>query len=278
MTENQSADLIVVTGSGGMGTAIARRVGSGRRILLADRSPEALEAARTSLAEDGIDTVTRVVDVGDPAEVEELAATADELGGFLHLVHTAGVSPSQADPEQIVRVDVVGTALLLDAFGMRVGPGGAGVVVASMAGAMLPVDADVEAAMATTPTDRLAELPVFATEELDPGHAYSLAKRANQLRVRSAALDWGRRGGRVVSISPGVIQTPMGRQELASPVGDMMRQMVEGSPTGRLGTPWDIAAVTAFLLSPEASFVTGCDLLVDGGVVASVLTPRPDGG
>jgi NAD(P)-dependent dehydrogenase (short-subunit alcohol dehydrogenase family) len=264
------ADLLVVTGAGGMGQAVVRRLGSGRRVLLADFAPEALERGAQALGDEGFDLETHQVDIGDPAGVAALADRAAALGGFTQLVHTAGLSPAQASPEQIVRVDVVGTALLLDAFGAQVGPGGVGVCIASMSGSMLPVPPEVEAALAATPTAELSALAALDPAQLDSGHAYALAKRANQLRVQAAAVTWGRRGGRVASISPGVIQTPMGRQELASEVGGFMREMVEASPVGRYGTPADIAGAVAFLVGPDASFITGIDLLVDGGVVANL--------
>lgn len=272
-----TTDLVVVTGAGGMGLAVARRLGPGRRTLLADVSADALARAAEDLDGDGIETVTQVVDVGNRDDVDALATRARELGGFRYVVHTAGVSPSQATVEQIVRVDVAGTAYVLDAFGRDAGPGCVGVCIASMAGSMMPpLDAEAETTFATVAADELAALPALTAAGLDPGTAYGLAKRANQLRVRAAAVPWGRRGARVVSISPGIIQTPMGREELASPVGDVMRTMIETSPAGRIGTPWDIAAAVAFLVSPSASFITGTDLLVDGGVVAAVLAPTDD--
>lgn len=274
MSDARERDLLVVTGAGGMGGAVARRLGPGRPVLLADASDDALGRAAASLRDDGIEVTTCRVDVGDPGDVAALAGVARDLGGFRHLVHTAGVSPSQASSEQILRVDVVGTALVLDAFGADAAPDCVGVCIASMAGAMVPVPPEDEAALAVTPTADLASLALLDPATVAPGAAYTLAKRANQLRVRAAAAGaWGRRRARVVSISPGVIQTPMGRQELDSEVGDLMRQMVETSPAGRFGTPWDVAAVVAFLVSPDASFITGTDLLVDGGVVATLLTP-----
>lgn len=265
--------LVVVTGAGGMGLAIARRLGVGRRVLLADVSVDALEACERSLTEDGFDVTTCTVDVGDPESVENLATRARELGGFTYLVHTAGVSPVQASSAQIMRVDVAGTALLLAAFAADARPGCVAVCIASMAGTMFDVPPDVAAAMATAPVAELLALPELDPSTVEPGVAYGLAKRANQLRVRAEAVAWGAKGGRVVSISPGVIQTPMGREELDGPVGDIMRDMVSGSPTARFGTPWDIAAAVAFLVSPDASFITGTDLLVDGGVIASMTGP-----
>jgi NAD(P)-dependent dehydrogenase (short-subunit alcohol dehydrogenase family) len=183
------------------------------------------------------------------------------------------VSPVQATTEQIVAVDVVGTARVLDAFEPHVQPGTVAVCIASMAGTMTTLDGESLHLLGTTPTDRLAALPILDPTTMDPGTAYGVAKRANHARIEAAALVWGRRGGRVVSISPGIIATPMGHEELAGPFGDGMRAMIEMSATRRLGTADDIAAAVEFLVSPAASFITGTDLLVDGGVIAAIRHP-----
>ena len=197
-----------------------------------------------------------------------------ELGRVEVLVHTAGLSPVQASVGAILRVDLLGAALMLDAFGAVIAPGGAGVFIASSAGSMMPQDVDFERRLATTPTATLLDLPELAESAIgDPGFAYGIAKRANQVRVRAASVPWGRRRARVNSISPGVISTPMGLAELDGPSGEFMQSMVTGSGTGRLGTPDDIAAAAEFLCGPQASFITGTDLLVDGGAVAGVLFP-----
>jgi NAD(P)-dependent dehydrogenase (short-subunit alcohol dehydrogenase family) len=191
------------------------------------------------------------------------------------VVHTAGVSPVQASVDAIMRVDLLGTALMLDAFGDVIGHGGAGVFISSMAGTMAALDPDFEVRLATTPTGQLLALAELSAGAIsDSGTAYAIAKRANQVRVRAASLSWGRRGARVNSISPGVISTPMGAAELDGPHGEIMRAMIAASGTGRIGTPEDIAGAAIFLIGSDAGFITGTDLLVDGGVIASVLTPR----
>jgi NAD(P)-dependent dehydrogenase (short-subunit alcohol dehydrogenase family) len=267
-----SREVLVVIGTGGMGRAIARRSGSGRKVLLADFNEPALAAVADELRADGYDVASRIVDVGDRDSVLELAQAAADLGPVARIAHTAGLSPAQASSKAILRVDLLGTALVLEAFGQVASPGGAAVVVASMAGHMAGgLDAESERALATAPAQDLLDLPFLVPFAAgDPGPAYSIAKRANHLRVQSAAAPWGKRGARVNSISPGVISTPMGRQELDGESGDQMRAMIAMSGTGRPGTPDDIAAAAAFLLGPDADFITGTDLLVDGGVVAAV--------
>lgn len=264
--------VLVVTGVGGMGTAVVQRLGSGATVLLADVHAATLKTAAEQLRSDGHAVVEHATDVSDRDSVAALASAAAELGRVEAVVHTAGLSPVQASVDAILRVDLLGTALLLDSFASVIAPGGAGVVVASMAGTLVPVDPDLERRLATTPTEELLDLEGLSPELLtDPGMAYGIAKRANQLRVRAAALAWGRRRARVNSISPGIISTPMGVAEMSGPSGEVMRTMVASSPTGRAGTAHDIAAAAEFLLGPQSAFITGTDLLVDGGVVAALL-------
>jgi NAD(P)-dependent dehydrogenase (short-subunit alcohol dehydrogenase family) len=260
-----------------MGEAVARRLGAGRAVVIADFDEAQLERVSAALQGDGYDVHAVRVDVSSARDVTMLAATAAELGTIRCVVHTAGVSPVQATSQQIVDVDVIGTARVLDAFEPHVRPGTVAVCIASMAGTMTTLAPDVLKLLAVTPTDVLAALPVLDPEAMDPGTAYGIAKRANHVRVQAASIRWGRRGGRVVSISPGIISTPMGQAELSGPFGDAMRSMIEMSGCHRIGTPDDIAAAVEFLVSPAASFITGTDLLVDGGVVAA-LGATPVGG
>ncbi|MFE5209966.1 SDR family oxidoreductase [Streptomyces sp. NPDC056600] len=272
-----STNVIVVIGVGGMGQAVARRQGAGSNLLLADFDEKLLESVADELRGQGHSVVTRAVDVSSHASVAALADAAAELGPVTQVVHTAGLSPVQAPAKAILAVDLLGTALVLEEFGRVIAPGGAGVMIASMAGYMVPpgaLGADLEQALAHTPADDLLALPFLDADRLGAQGAYPLAKYANRLRVQAASRDWGRRGARVNSVSPGVISTPMGRQELAGDSGAQMRAMVEASGTGRVGTPDDIAAAAAFLLGPEATFITGNDLLVDGGVVAALRSGR----
>ncbi|MCK9878178.1 SDR family oxidoreductase [Frankia sp. AgPm24] len=265
-----SRDVVVITGTGGMGLAIARRLASGRTLLLADRNESALHALAQDLRGQGHQVVTRTIDVTDRASMAALAATATDLGRPTHLVHTAGVSPTQGDPATILRVDLYGVALFLDEFEPVVGPGAAGLVVASTGGHLIAALPPAhQRAVATTPSDDLLDLDVLAPAAMrDSARAYAVAKQATLIRVRAAALAWGRRGARLNTISPGVILTPMGAAELAGTWGASMAALTEAAPAGRVGTPDDVADAALFLLSDQARFVTGTDLLVDGGSVA----------
>jgi NAD(P)-dependent dehydrogenase (short-subunit alcohol dehydrogenase family) len=269
-------DVLLVVGIGGIGRAVARRQGAGRAVVVADSDPHRLHAAAATLEDDGMDVTTCHVDVSSRPSVAHMAGVAAERGRVTHVVHTAGLSPVQAEAELILRVDLLGVALVLEEVGSVVGTGGAGVVIASMAGHLgASLTTEEEEALASTPADVLLELPVIRTAAgADPGLAYALAKRANQVRVGAASVSWGERGARINSISPGIIATSMGRSELDSESGPFMKAMVEASAARRLGTPQDIASVAAFLLGPDAAFVTGTDVLVDGGAVAALRSGR----
>jgi NAD(P)-dependent dehydrogenase (short-subunit alcohol dehydrogenase family) len=266
-------EVVVVVGVGGMGETIARRQGPGRRLVLADFDEVGLNRTAEALRGDGYQVDAHVVDVSSKDSVTDLAAATAAAGPITQVAHTAGLSPTQASADRILRVDLLGVAHVLDAFRAVIAPGGAGVVIASMAGSMAlgSLPAELESALALTPTDALLGLPFWNDPAFsDPGPAYSVAKRANQLRVQAASLAWGARGARINSVSPGVISTPMGKEELDGESGRQMRAMIDASGTKRLGTSGDIANAVAFLLGPDSSFVTGTDLLVDGGVVAAV--------
>jgi NAD(P)-dependent dehydrogenase (short-subunit alcohol dehydrogenase family) len=268
-------EVLTVIGVGGMGQAIARRLGASKTVLLADNNEETLASVAEALAADGYAVESRRVDVASLESVRGLAEFAASLGDVAQVAHTAGLSPAQASAEAILAVDLLGTALVLQEFGEVVAPGGAGVVIASMAGHLFPpLSAEQEKALAHNPPTELLGLD-FIAAVTESTFAYPIAKQANHIRVRAASAQWGRRGARINSISPGIISTPMGQQELVSPVGDGMRAMIAMSGTGRIGTPDDIAAATAFLLGPDSTFITGTDLLVDGGVIAAVKAGNP---
>ncbi|WP_203803286.1 SDR family oxidoreductase [Mycobacterium heckeshornense] len=271
MTSRRRDDeVLVVIGSGGMGLCIARRVGAGRVIVLADIDRACLDTAAEALSGEGHRVVTRDVDVTCRSSVGALAELAERSGRVAAVVHTAGLSPQQASAQAILAVDLLGVALVLDEFGAVIAPGGAGVVIASMAAHMYPaLDSELQRQLANTPTDELLDLDV-CTSITDSRLAYPFAKRANQIRVAAAAAAWAERGARINCISPGIISTAMGRLELSGESGTLMQAMVDKAGLRRIGTPDDIAAATEFLLGPSAGFITGTDLLVDGGVVAAL--------
>ncbi len=266
-----NSDVIVVIGAGGIGQAIARRVGAGKHVLLADLRQDNADAAAQTLADAGYEVSVATVDVGSREGVHALVDMATGLGDVTGLIHAAGVSPSQASPETILRVDLYGTALVLEAFGTVIARGGSGVVISSQSGHRLPpLSVDESRALAMTPTEDLIGLPFLQPAAVqDSLHAYQLSKRGNALRVMAEAVRWGRRGVRVNAISPGIIITPLAREELAGPRGEGYRRMIEGSPAGRAGTPDEVAAVAALLMGPDGGFITGSDVLMDGGVTAS---------
>jgi meso-butanediol dehydrogenase / (S,S)-butanediol dehydrogenase / diacetyl reductase len=273
-----TADVLAIIGVGGMGVAVARRMGAGRAIVLGDVNTAQVEGVASQLTDDGHHVVTGHVDVTSRDSVTEFARLATSSGRVSSVVHTAGLSPQQASVEVVLAVDLLGVALTLEVFGEVIAPGGAGVVISSMAGHFQPpIPQDVERQLASVPADELLGLPACGPAAITSSEAaYPFAKRANQLRVAAAASPWGLRRARINSISPGVIATAMGRRELAGPSGDSMRAMVNASGVRRFGTPDDIAAAAEFLLSPAAGFITGADLLVDGGVVAAVRTGTLD--
>ena len=272
-----STQVVVVLGAGGIGQAIGRRVGTGKTVLLADRNPDVLAAAAAALESGGHAVTTHPVDVSSRESVHALAEAAAELGDVVHLVHTAGLSPVQASPQAILTVDLVGVALVLEEFGQVIAPGGTGVVISSMAGhmGMAPLTSEHEHALAWTPTDELAQLPLLAAEAVpNSGYAYALSKRANHLRVQAAAVTWGDRGARVNVISPGIILTPLAKDEMSGPGAAGYDAMIKQSAAGRVGTTDEVATAAAYLLGPDAAFVTGADLLIDGGVIAALRAGR----
>jgi NAD(P)-dependent dehydrogenase (short-subunit alcohol dehydrogenase family) len=265
------SDVTVVIGAGQIGQAIARRISAGRHVLLADLRQDNADAAAAVLADAGFDVSTATVDVSSRESVHSLAEAAAALGDITGVIHAAGVSPSQAAPEVILAVDLYGTALVLEEFGTIIAPGGSAVVIASQSGHRLgALTAEQDAALATTPADELLSLPMLQPDEItDSLHAYQLAKRGNSLRVMAEAVRWGKRGARVNTISPGIIITPLARDELTGPRGEGYRRMIELSPAKRAGTPDEVGTVGALLMGPDGAFITGSDFLMDGGVTAS---------
>jgi NAD(P)-dependent dehydrogenase (short-subunit alcohol dehydrogenase family) len=264
-------NVIVVIGAGSIGQAIARRVSAGKYVLLADLQKENADVAAEVLTNAGFDVSTTTVDVSSRKSVHALVETAEALGPITGVIHAAGVSPSQASPETILKVDLYGTALVLEEFGNVVTNGGAGVVIASQSGHRLPaLTPEQDKALATTPADELLALPMLQPDKIaDPLHAYQVSKRGNSLRVMAEAVRWAKRGARINTISPGIIITPLAKDELTGPRGEGYRRMIELCPAGRAGTPDEVGTVGALLMGPDGAFITGSDFLMDGGVTAS---------
>jgi NAD(P)-dependent dehydrogenase (short-subunit alcohol dehydrogenase family) len=263
--------IIVVIGSGAIGQAIARRVSAGKHIVLADIRSENAEVAAKVLSDAGFMVTTAVVDVTLRASVHALVNLATALGDIWGVIHAAGVSPSQAPPEVILKVDLYGTALVLEEFGNVIADGGSGVVIASQSGHRLPALSPAEnSALATTPVEELLALSMLQPDKVsDPLHAYQMSKRGNSLRVMAEAVRWGKRGARLNTISPGIIITPLANDELQGPRGEGYRRMLKISPAGRAGTPDEVGTVGALLMSDNGAFITGSDFLMDGGVTAA---------
>jgi NAD(P)-dependent dehydrogenase (short-subunit alcohol dehydrogenase family) len=274
------SEVVVVIGAGSIGQAIARRVSAGKHVVLSDLRQDNADAAAAVMADAGFEVSTTTVDVSSRESIHALVETSTALGDITGVIHAAGVSPSQAPPSAILHVDLYGTAVLLEEFGNVISRGGAGVVIASQSGHRLgALSAEQDAALATTPADELLALPMLAPDQVaDSLHAYQLAKRANALRVMAEAVRWAKRGARINTISPGIIITPLARDELTGPRGEGYRRMIELCPVGRAGTPDEVANVGALLMGTDGAFITGSDFLADGGVTASYffgeLAPR----
>jgi len=264
-------DVIVVIGAGQIGQAIARRVSVGKHVLLADRSEANARAAAEVLGNAGYETSVATVDVSQRAAVHSLVEQATGLGSVTGLIHAAGVSPSQAPKEMVLHVDLYGTAVVLEEFGNVIARGVSGVVISSQSGHRLPpLSVEQNRALATTPTEELLKLPFLQPDQIkDSLDAYQLSKRGNSLRVMAEAVRWGKRGARINTISPGIVMTPLAKDELSGPRGAGYRRMIEGSVAKRAGTPDEVGAVGALLMGPDGGFITGSDFLMDGGVTAA---------
>ncbi|MFV0473572.1 MAG: SDR family oxidoreductase [Pikeienuella sp.] len=262
-------DVTVVIGAGGIGQAIARRIGSGRHILVANHSQESEDQAAQMLEGVGFRVTAMQADISDRAAVQAVVAKAEALGPIRALSLAAGVSPSQAPIEAILRVDLYGMAVILEKFGKVMVKGGSGVVISSQSGYRIPaLTAGQDALLATAPAEDLLGLD-FARGVKDTLHAYQMSKRCNSLRVRGEAVTWAKLGARVNSISPGIIVTPLAHDELYGERADFYQAMLKKMPAGRAGTPDEIAALAAHTMGQEGGFITGGDFLIDGGATAN---------
>ncbi len=262
-------EVVVLIGSGSIGQAIARRVGAGKHVVLGDLKIEAANAAAEILENAGFETSTVAVDISSRESILNLVEHAQQFGAVKNVINAAGVSPSQAPVSAILKVDLYGTAVLLEEFGKVIADGGSGVIISSQSGHRLPaLPEDQNTALATSPTEKLLELD-FIKEITDTLKAYQYSKRCNVLRVMYEATNWGKRGATVNSISPGIIITPLANDELKGPRGEGYRNMLKASPAGRAGTPDEVGDLAEFLMSSRGRFISGADFLIDGGTTAS---------
>ena len=264
-------EVMIVVGAGQISLAIARRMGYGKQILLGDKSEGNAKAIGKVLEEAGFDVTTTVMDLSDRASIQAMVKKATSMGPVKYLVNGAGVSPSQASIETILKVDLYGTAVLLEEVGKVIEEGGAGIVISSQSGfRMKQLTPEEDRQLALTPTEELLDLPLLAEENIETTlQAYQLAKWCNEKRVMGESVKWGARGARLNDITPGIIVTPLALDEFNGIRGGFYKNMFAKSPAGRPGTADEVADVAELLMSDRAQFITGATFLVDGGATAS---------
>lgn len=264
-------DIIIWMGAGQIGLAIVRRIASGKKIVIGDRSLVNARAAADALNGSGFDAVALEADLSSRESILSLISEACKYGDIRYLVNSAGVSPSQASIETILKVDLYGTAVLLEEVGKVIVSGGSGVTVSSQSGYRMPaLTPEADRLLATTPAEELLALEMLRPENIrDTLHAYQMAKRCNVKRVMAEAVKWGERGARLNSLSPGIIVTPLAIDEFNGPRGGFYKNMFAKCPAGRLGTADEVAHVAELLLEDKGAFITGSDFLIDGGATAS---------
>ena len=270
---NESKPVIALLGAGSMGTAIVRRIAAGKKILLGDISEKNLEKVSHDFRYSGYDVETLIVNALDKASVDAFAEKAASLGPVMFFIDTAGASPNQAQPEHILKLDMVGTGYAVDAFGRVMAPGGAGLIISRQTGYMYSIPRETEQEILNTSTENLMELPFIRDIAMqNSGWAYMIAKRVNHLQaMKAAATTWKARRARINTLSPGVIVTPLAYDEFNA-AGEGYQRMIDASAAERTGTSDEIAEAGAFLLSEHAGFITGTDLLIDGGTIAAIRT------
>ncbi|EEX68402.1 SDR family oxidoreductase [Mitsuokella multacida] len=264
-------DVMLVTGAGQLSMAIARRMGYGKKIILGDKNLGHAEAIAKIMNQAGFDVEPMEMDLSSREDIRAMIAKAQSYGEIKALVNGAGVSPSQAPIEVILKVDLYGTAVLMEEVGKVIARGGVGVVISSQSGHRMPaLTPDQDRALAMTPTEELLSLDFLQPDKIrDTLHAYQLAKRCNEKRTMYEAVRWGERGARINDIAPGIIVTPLAIDEFNGPRGDFYKNMFAKCPAGRPGTADEVADVAELLMSERAQFITGATFLVDGGATAS---------
>ena len=264
-------NVMILTGAGQIGMAIARRMGYGMKIVIGDKKMENAQRISRTMNEAGFDTEPMEMDLSSRESIKALIAEAQGYGPIIMLVNAAGVSPSQAPIEAILKVDLYGTAVLLEEVGKVIAPGGVGVTISSQSGhRMKQLTPEEDEQLACTPTEELLSLDILQPENIkDTLHAYQMAKRCNEKRVMAESVKWGEKGARVNSISPGIIVTPLALDEFNGPRGDFYKNMFAKCPAGRPGTADEVANVAELLMRDQGAFITGADFLIDGGATAS---------
>ncbi len=268
---NMKKDVMILAGAGQIGMAIARRMGYGMKIVIGDKNIENAKNISDILNKAGFDTVAHEMDLSSRESIKNILVEAQKYGEITMLVNAAGVSPSQAPIEAILKVDLYGTAVLLEEVGKVIAEGGTGVTISSQSGhRMAALTPEQDRLLAMTPTDELLSLPMLQPENIgNTLHAYQIAKRCNVKRVMAEAVKWGERGARLNSISPGIIVTPLAIDEFNGPRGDFYKNMFAKCPAGRPGTADEVANVAELLMRPQGAFITGADFLIDGGATAA---------
>ena len=264
-------DVMILTGAGQIGMAIARRMGYGKKIVIGDKKPENAQTIAKIMNDAGFDVEAVEMDLSSRESVKNLIAKAQEYGDISMLVNAAGVSPSQVPIEAILKVDLYGTAVLLEEVGRVIKEGGVGVTISSQSGHRMPaLTPEEDEQLACTPTEELLNLDILQPENIkDTLLAYQMAKRCNEKRVMAESVKWGEKGARINSISPGIIVTPLAIDEFNGPRGDFYKNMFAKCPAGRPGTADEVANVAELLMSDKGAFITGADFLIDGGATAS---------
>ena len=264
-------DVVILTGAGQIGMAIARRVGFGKKIIVGDKSIKNAEKIAKIMNDAGFDVTPMEMDLSSRKSILNLIGEAQKYGEISMLINAAGVSPSQAPIEAILKVDLYGTAVLLEEVGKVIKSGGVGVTISSQSGWRMPaLTAEQDELLATTPTEELLKLEMLQPQNIkDTLHAYQMAKRCNEKRVMAESVNWGERGARLNDIAPGIIVTPLAIDEFNGPRGDFYKNMFAICPAGRPGTADEVANVAELLMSPAGAFITGSTILIDGGATAS---------
>ena len=264
-------EVMIVTGAGQISMAIARRVGYGKKIVMGDKNLDNAKAIGEIMNNAGFDVEPVEMDLSSRESIKDMIKKAQEYGEIKMLVNGAGVSPSQAPIEAILKVDLYGTAVLLEEVGKVIAKGGCGVTISSQSGWRMPqLIQEEDAALATTPTEELLKLDILQPENIrDTLHAYQMAKRCNEKRVMAQSVEWGKRGARLNDIAPGIIVTPLAIDEFNGPRGDFYKNMFAKCPAGRPGTADEVANVAELLMSEKGAFITGSTFLIDGGATSS---------